>query len=419
MTDIKKLMGDAISEDTASALQTILDTALNESKSEKDKIVNDLINQLNERKNEVDALNDKVNELTESLKTAETEHQEEIDNLNESIDDLKTSHDIEISSLEESIDYIKVKADEYSELVKQELTDTLTEKAVIYADAKTDQALDELRKELTEQAERYGEFLQEQAEIYAEKSVEQVRKELTEKAERYGEFLQEQAEIYAEKSVEQAIEETKATLIEQAELYGEFLIEKAEEHAVYLIEQADLYAKEQVMLTEERCLEESNRLINEFKEQYKDEFDRVDEHNRMAMVFKNLKTLIESSGFSIDEHSQFDEVEQQLREAKSKARRLERELHENEAELKRLKIFEAVQTIDENLTFKDKEVIMNNAIKTRFKNDSELKSVVKTLVENIKLNKNNNNIKNDNLDINQDTSLNENKKTSGWAGKLL
>ena len=389
MTDIKKLMGDAISEDTASALQTILDTALNESKSEKDKIVNDLINQLNERKNEVDALNDKVNELTESLKTAETEHQEEIDNLNESIDDLKTSHDIEISSLEESIDYIKVKADEYSELVKQELTDTLTEKAEIYADAKTDQALDELRKELTEQAEQYGEF------------------------------LQEQAEIYAEKSVEQAIEETKATLIEQAELYGEFLIEKAEEHAVYLIEQADLYAKEQVMLTEERCLEESNRLINEFKEQYKDEFDRVDEHNRMAMVFKNLKTLIESSGFSIDEHSQFDEVEQQLREAKSKARRLERELHENEAELKRLKIFEAVQTIDENLTFKDKEVIMNNAIKTRFKNDSELKSVVKTLVENIKLNKNNNNIKNDNLDINQDTSLNENKKTSGWAGKLL
>ncbi len=389
MTDIKKLMGDAISEDTASALQAILDTALNESKSEKDKIVNDLINQLNERKNEVDALNDKVNELTESLKTAEAEHQGEIDNLNESIDDLKTSHDIEISSLEESIDYIKVKADEYSELVKQELTDTLTEKAEIYADAKTDQALDELRKELTEQAEQYGEF------------------------------LQEQAEIYAEKSVEQAIEETKATLIEQAELYGEFLIEKAEEHAVYLIEQADLYAKEQVMLTEERCLEESNRLINEFKEQYKDEFDRIDEHNRMAMVFKNLKTLIESSGFSIDEHSQFDDVEQQLREAKSKARRLERELHENEAELKRLKIFEAVQTIDENLTFKDKEVIMNNAIKTRFKNDSELKSVVKTLVENIKLNKNNNNIKNDNLDINRDTSLNENKKTSGWAGKLL
>ena len=87
MTDIKKLMGDAISEDTASALQAILDTALNESKSEKDKIVNDLINQLNERKNEVDALNDKVNELTESLKTAETEHQEEINDLNESIDD--------------------------------------------------------------------------------------------------------------------------------------------------------------------------------------------------------------------------------------------------------------------------------------------------------------------------------------------
>ena len=91
MTDIKKLMGDAISEDTASALQAILDTALNESKSEKDKIVNDLINQLNERKNEVDALNDKVNELTESLKTAEAEHQEEINDLNESIDDLKTS----------------------------------------------------------------------------------------------------------------------------------------------------------------------------------------------------------------------------------------------------------------------------------------------------------------------------------------
>ena len=67
MTDIKKLMGDAISEDTASALQAILDTALNESKSEKDKIVNDLINQLNERKNEVDALNDKVNELTGGL----------------------------------------------------------------------------------------------------------------------------------------------------------------------------------------------------------------------------------------------------------------------------------------------------------------------------------------------------------------
>ena len=172
-------------------------------------------------------------------------------------------------------------------------------------------------------------------------------------------------------------------------------------------------------LTEERCLEESTKLIQEFKDQYKDEFERIDEHNRMAMVFKNLKTLIESSGFSIDEHSQFDEVEQQLREAKSKARRLERELHENEAELKRLKVFEAVQTIDENLTFKDKEVIMNNAIKTRFKNDDELKSVVKTLVENIKLNKNNVNTKNDNLDINQDTSLNENKKTSGWAGKLL
>ena len=81
MTDIKKLIGNEISEDTASALQTILDTALNESASEKDKIVTDLTEQLTERKNEVDSLNDKINELTESLKSVETNSAKEIQDL--------------------------------------------------------------------------------------------------------------------------------------------------------------------------------------------------------------------------------------------------------------------------------------------------------------------------------------------------
>lgn len=383
MTDIKKLMGNAISEDTANALQTILDKALSESRSEKENAIAELealqekYNKINEDKSVTD---DDVKELQHALKEARDE-----------IQSLKESHELEISTLEESIEHLKEKAEEYAEQVKHETTESLSEKAEEYALVTAQKAREEAIAEMTEKADAYGEYLMEKAEEYASSVKQQTIDEMVEKGEAYGKYL-----------------------MEKAEEYGSFLMEKAEDYGAFLIEEADKYTEQQVKLTEQRCLEESKKALNEFKDAYKEEFERVDEHARMATVFKNLKTLIESSGFSIDEHSQLEELNDQLRESRVKARRLERILRENEEEMKRLKIVESVQSVAEGLTFKDREKVIAGAMKARFENAEELNDVVKTLVESVKLNKNNNDGKTSN-------ALNEsaNKVTSGWAGKLL
>lgn len=321
MTDIKQLLGEDISQETADKLQGILDEAV------------------------------------DSLKKSIAQKEDEIQDLQEQLDDLKEDHANEV-------EHITEKAEEYAQKLRDEAVEDITEKAEAYG------------KFLIEKADAYGDFLQEKAEEYGEHLIEQ--------ADAYGDFLQEKAEAYGEH------------LIERAEAYGEFLIESAEEYGEAV---------------EDKCLAEAKIQIDEFKSQHLEEFERLDEHSRVMNVFNSLKGLVEESGFAFEDASLYDE----LKEERSKNRRLVRTLRENEETLKRHKILELISESNEDISLLAKEKIVKSALRTRCEDDQELAEVVKTLVENNLLNNNERNTLNK-LD---ESTTSFGGKVSGWGGKLL
>ena len=402
MNEFKKLLGEAISDETATALQSILETKLNavaeSHKSEVDSL-KDEIKTISEAKDKAEQ--DVIN-LAESLDVVKVKADEYADQVKaDTIADLTESHDIAITKLKEqaeayatkvkteAITELTEKAEAYATKVKTDTIAELTEKAEAYAEKVKEDTI----AEMTEKADAYGDYLQERAEAYAEKVKTETINEMTEKADAYGDYLQEQAEVYAEKVKNDAVVE----LTEQAEAYGEYLQERAEAYGVFLIAEADTYTNQQIALVEARAIEQAETAINEFKEEHLAMFDRIDEHNRMTQVFKNLKSLVEASGFSLDESQAMNEMESQLREANNAKRqsriekhRADRELAEVKEELKELKVKEIVESIGQNLAFTDKERIVNAVLKTNAETVTDLTSVVKTLVENTTLNKNNN-----------------------------
>lgn len=402
MNEFKKLLGEAISDETATALQSILETKLNtvaeSHKSEVDSL-KDEIKTISEAKDKAEQ--DVIN-LAESLDVVKVKADEYADQVKaDTIADLTESHDITITKLKEqaeayatkvkteAITELTEKAEAYATKVKEDTIAELTEKAEAYAEKVKEDTI----AEMTEKADAYGDYLQERAEAYAEKVKTETINEMTEKADAYGDYLQEQAEVYAEKVKNDAVVE----LTEQAEAYGEYLQERAEAYGVFLIAEADTYTNQQIALVEARAIEQAETAINEFKEEHLAMFDRIDEHNRMTHVFKNLKSLVEASGFSLDESQAMNEMESQLREANNAKRqsriekhRADRELAEVKEELKELKVKEIVESIGQNLAFTDKERIVNAVLKTNAETVTDLTSVVKTLVENTTLNKNNN-----------------------------
>ena len=321
MTDIKQLLGEDISQETADKLQGILDEAV------------------------------------DSLKKSIAQKEDEIQDLQEQLDDLKEDHANEV-------EHITEKAEEYAQKLRDEAVEDITEKAEAYG------------KFLIEKADAYGDFLQEKAEEYGEHLIEQ--------ADAYGDFLQEKAEAYGEH------------LIERAEAYGEFLIESAEEYGEAV---------------EDKCLAEAKIQIDEFKSQHLEEFERLDEHSRVMNVFNSLKGLVEESGFAFEDASLYDE----LKEERSKNRRLVRTLRENEEAMKRHKILEMISESNEDISLLAKEKIVKSALRTRCEDDQELAEVVKTLVENNLLNNNERNTLNK-LD---ESTTSFGGKVSGWGGKLL
>lgn len=240
MTDIKQLLGEDISQETADTLQGILDKA--------------------------------VDDLKESL----AQKEEDLKELQEQLDFLKEDHAEEVARITE-------KADEYATKLRDEAVEDLTEKAEAYGAF------------LIEQAETYGEVLQ-------EKHEEEVQS-LMEKADEYGDYLQEKAESYGEFLIEKA-ETYGEFLIEKAESYGEFLIESAEEFGSVVEEKCLSEAKEQIEefksthLEEFARLDEHNRVMNVFNglktlvEESGFAFDDVDLHETLkAERIKNRKLL--------------------------------------------------------------------------------------------------------------------------------
>lgn len=412
MNEFKKLMGDAISEDTAVALQTILETHLQEA--------------ANTAQSKLDvALQEEQSKSAVALQEAETKLQESEDKIASLSKELVESQDKQADLLDEqdkTIATLKEKADEYAAQVKQEALDeanakfateklTLVEHAEAYAEKVKQEALDEAAVQF--EAEKT--VLIEQADEYAEKVKQEATQELSEKADAYGAFLQEKAEEYAEKVKQESREENIAEMTEKADAYGDYLQEQAEAYGALLIEQAEVYATEQVKLTESRCLAESEKMIAEFKESHLEAFERLDEHNRMSTVFKNLKQLIESSGFSIEESDSITTLEDELRESRKEKRALERSLREQAAELKELQVKSLVESMAEDLAFTEKERIVKATLRTRSESQEELSEVIKTLIENTTLNKNitNTNALNENVEVPAGA-----KTKSGWGDQL-
>ena len=137
----------------------------------------------------------------------------------------------------------------------------------------------------------------------------------------------------------------------------------------------------------------------------------------ISIYFKNLKSLIESSGFSIEESETLDTLEEELRQTRAANRRLERTLRESSQELKQLKVKELVESMAEDLTFTDKERIVKAALRTRSETNEDLSEVVKTLVENTTLNNNSNKANTTTVSTLTEETANaaSTKVKSGWA----
>lgn len=301
MNEFKKLLGESITDETAEALQQILESKLNP-----------LVEAKQELEDEVKSLTEQVNVLN-----------------------------AEITEKENEIVEITAKADEFVEQENAELTEELSAKAEAYAEKIRQETI----VEMNEQAE---------AEIAT----------LMEKADKYGDFLQEQAEKYAE---------------QEADKYGDFLQEKAEKYGTLLIEKAEKYGNS----IEAKCLAEAKKEIDAFKEQHTELFEQVDEYNRMKMVFGNLKSLVESSGFSIDENSQLDALNSDLQKEKVANRKLKRKIDEYSEVIKEHKIKSIIEESSSDLTVIDKERVLAKAKGILAESDDELKQSIMLLIEHI------------------------------------
>jgi len=333
MNDFKALLGESITDETANALQTILD--------------------------------EKIKSLVES----KTELEEQITSLNEQVDTLSK----EVLEKEDQIQTITEKADEFVEQVKADLTESLTEKAEAYAEKVRQETIDEM----TEKAEAYGEFLMA-------------------KADEYGDYLQEKAEAYAE---------------QEADQYGDYLQEKAEAYGEFLMAKGEAYGK----AIEEKCLAEAAEQIEAFKQEHLALFEQVDEFNRMKTVFTNLKSLVEASGFTVEEGSQAEKLAEELKQEKIKARKLARQISENQETIKEYKIKQIIESSEIELPLIDAERVVNKAMGIVAESDEELTIAVNMLIENVE-SKNVRQESHNNLD--EKTKINE-SGTSGWGSKII
>lgn len=333
MNDFKALLGESITDDTANALQAILD--------------------------------EKLKTLAES----KDELQEQIQSLSEQVDTLTQ----EVVEKEEQISTITEKADEFVEQIKSELTESLTERAEAYAEKVRQETI----AEMSEKADAYGEFLMA-------------------KADAYGDHLQEQAEKYAE---------------QQADAYGDYLQEKAEAYGSHLIAEGEAYGKQ----VEEKCLKESAEQIEAFKQEHLELFEQVDEYNRMKMVFGNLKSLVEASGFTLEEDSQAEKLAEDLKREKIKARKLQREINETQETIKEYKIKQIIESSEIKLTMIDAERVVNKAMGIVAESDEELNIAVNMLIENVESKNTREQVK---VQIEDTKKINE-TTTSGWGSKII
>lgn len=340
MNEFKALLGESITDDTANALQAILDNKM------------------------------------QSMNESKVELEGQIQSLTEQVDTLTQ----EVVEKEEQIAVITEKADEFVEQVKTELTEsltaTLTEKAEVYAEKVRQETIEEM----SEKADAYGEFLMAQADAY-------------------GDHLQEQAEKYAER---------------EADAYGDFLQEKAEKYGEVLIAKGEAYGKS----VEEKCLKESAEQIEAFKQEHLELFEQVDEYNRMKMVFGNLKSLVEASGFTLEEGSQAEKLAEDLKREKIKARKLQREVNENQDTIKEYKIKQIIELSESKLTVLDTERVVNKAMGIVAESDEELSIAVNMLIENVESKNTRTQVKEN---INESQKQHEASKPtfSGWGSKII
>ena len=262
------------------------------------------------------------NILDESVSTVQSE-----------LEELRLENALLKESHETEVDFLKQKAEEYVEKVRR---DTINKKK--------------------EKAEAYGEYLIAQGQAYGDY--------ITEQAEQYSQYIIGKADEYAELMT---ITENaqNSDLQEKAEAYGLFLQEKAEEYGEYV---------------RQECLAESRQAIEEFKHQHIQEFEKLDEMNRMQGVFSSLKNLVESFDFEIDGEKQTQAISKRLDSERSKNRELISENREMANELKGHKIMSMLAENDE-LTYRDKERIVENAKLAKCDNDELLAKVVNSLVE--------------------------------------
>lgn len=273
------------------------------------------------------------NILDESVSTVQSE-----------LEELRFENALLKESHETEVDFLKQKAEEYAEKVRQDTINEMTEKAEAYGEY------------LIAQGQAYGDYITEQAEQYGQYIIG--------KADEYGEYLMDKADEYAELMT---ITENaqNSDLQEKAEAYGLFLQERAEEYGEYV---------------RQECLAESRQVIEYFKRQHIQEFEKLDEMNRMQGVFSSLKNLVESFDFEIDDEKQTQAMSKRLDSERSKNRELIRENREMTNELKGYKIMSMLAENDE-LTYRDKERIVENAKLAKCDNDELLAKVVNSLVE--------------------------------------
>lgn len=257
------------------------------------------------------------------------------------------------------------------EIFKDQLDEETVQKLENMLEAKTAELLSQIAT-LNESAQN----LQEEKESLVEE-IEFIKQT----AEEYGAFLQEQANAFGELIQEQADEKT-IELVESAKQEVETTLKV--EHATVLTdlkEKAEAYGEHCKEQAKQELLEYTESQIEEFKQEHIEMFESIDEYQRMKHVFTNMKSLLEASGFSIDQDTVVDSLKADLSTKDDQVKDLTESLKDLEDQVFALKREATINEMIEPLADIDKEKIKAIAENISFKSEDELRAIVSILIE--------------------------------------
>lgn len=205
--------------------------------------------------------------------------------------------------------------------------------------------------ELTEQANAYGKYIQEQLEEQAEAYGQYVHETLSEQAEEYGVYLQEEFATREAEYVER-IEEVKEAAEGYAELIFNDLVEKADDYTEQFVEQ---YKAENVAM-----------------------FEAIEKEQHARDVVESITSTLASFGFDTEQNVVMSNLKEALEDKEREIAALNNKLYENDVSKQKALILDEMTS---GLSMSEKQKVMDAASDVLTESISGFKNVVRILVD--------------------------------------